>query len=100
VSGLADKLFNRMAAYGSSHPIRGVSKINIHIRKATISDIDILIKLRFDLLSALYGNLTKDEEILIREQLATYFINHINYDLIAILAEIDNNIASTAVTIR
>jgi ribosomal protein S18 acetylase RimI-like enzyme len=70
--------------------------MNIHIRKATISDVDILIKLRFDFLLTLYDNLTKDEDILIREQLATYFINHINYDLLAIFAEIDNNISSTA----
>ena len=68
----------------------------MNIRKATIEDIDTLIKLRIDLLLTLCGSLTTDEEIAIRLQLATYFVKHINYDFIAILVEIDNNIASTA----
>ena len=35
----------------------------MNIRKATIEDIDILIKLRIDLLLVSAGNLTADEEI-------------------------------------
>ncbi len=68
----------------------------MNIRKATIKDIDALIKLRLDLLLAVCGSLTTDEEIAIRSQLATYFVKHINHDFIAILAEIDNNVVSIA----
>jgi ribosomal protein S18 acetylase RimI-like enzyme len=68
----------------------------MNIRKATIEDINILIKLRFDYLFADRGNLTKDEEIAIRSQLNTYYRKHINNNFIAILAEIDNNVVSTA----
>lgn len=68
----------------------------MNIRKATIDDIDILIKLRLDFLLADIGNLTADEETAIRTQLATYFTKHINHNFIAILAETDNNVVSTA----
>ncbi len=68
----------------------------MNIRKATIEDIDILIKLRIDLLLALCGSLASDEEIAIRSQLSTYFFKHINHDFLAILAEIDNNVVSMA----
>ncbi|SMD02544.1 GNAT family N-acetyltransferase [Sporomusa malonica] len=68
----------------------------MNIRKATIDDIDILIKLRIDYLLADNGNLTTDEKNAIRSQLTTYFSKHINHDFIAILAETDNNILSTA----
>jgi GNAT superfamily N-acetyltransferase len=66
------------------------------IRKATIEDLDILIKLRLDYLLADRGSLTPDEENAIRSQLAIYYPKHINNDFIAILAEKDNNILSTA----
>jgi hypothetical protein len=68
----------------------------MNIRNATIEDIDILIKLRLDFLSADIGNLTADEESTIRTQLVTYFTKHINHDFIAVLVEIDNNVVSTA----
>lgn len=68
----------------------------MNIRKATIDDISILIKLRLDYLTADGYKLTTDEENAIRLQLATYFTQHINHDFIAVLAESDNNIFSTA----
>jgi len=68
----------------------------MNIRKATIEDIDILIKLRLDFLLADIGNLTANEETAIRIQLESYFTKHINHDFIAILAETDNNVVSTA----
>ena len=66
------------------------------IRKATMEDIDILIKLRIDYLLADVGNLTEEEENIIRSQLTTYYVKHINHDFIALLAEIDNKVVSTA----
>ena len=68
----------------------------MNIRKATVEDIDILIRLRIDYLVTDNGNLAKDEETAIRSQLATYFPKHINDDFIAILAEKDSNVVSTA----
>jgi GNAT superfamily N-acetyltransferase len=68
----------------------------MNIRKATIEDIDILIKLRLDYLLTDRGYLNADEENAIRSQLVDYYTKHINNDFIAILAEIDNNIVSTA----
>jgi GNAT superfamily N-acetyltransferase len=68
----------------------------MNIRKATIDDIDILIKLRLDYLLADMGNLSTEEENAIRTQLSTYIPKHINNDFIAILAERDNNVLSTA----
>lgn len=67
----------------------------MNIRKASIIDIDILIKLRLDFLVAV-DNLTADEEPLIRSQLTTYYTKHINNDFVAILAETVDNVVSTA----
>lgn len=66
------------------------------IRKATEKDIDDLINIRIDFLFEEEGGLSADEETAIRMQLATYFAKHINHDFIAILAEIDGTIVSTA----
>jgi len=52
----------------------------MNIRKATLEDIDILIKLRLGYLLADRGNLTSDEETAIRSQLTTYYAKHINHD--------------------
>jgi ribosomal protein S18 acetylase RimI-like enzyme len=68
----------------------------MNIRKATIEDMEILIKLRFDYLLADRGKLTADEVTTIRSQLTTYYAKHINHGFIALLAEIDNNVVSTA----
>ncbi|MEG6585439.1 GNAT family N-acetyltransferase [Dendrosporobacter sp. 1207_IL3150] len=68
----------------------------MNIRKATIADIDILIKLRLDYLIADSGNLSAAEEHAIRSQLTSYFTKHINHDFIAIVAEVDNNVLATA----
>jgi GNAT superfamily N-acetyltransferase len=68
----------------------------MNIRKAAIEDINILIKLRIDYLLADRGYLTKDEETAIGLQLTSYYKKHINRDFIALLAEVDNNVVSTA----
>ncbi|WHH60220.1 GNAT family N-acetyltransferase [Petroclostridium sp. X23] len=68
----------------------------MNIRKATINDMDILIQLRLDYLLTDKGNLEEGELKAIRSQLVTYFTKHINNDFIAIFAEIDNHIVSTA----
>jgi GNAT superfamily N-acetyltransferase len=74
--------------------IKGEQEMNI--RKATVGDIDILFKLRFDYLLADRGSLTEVEETLIRSQLETYYKEHINKDFIAILAIIEDKVVSSA----
>jgi GNAT superfamily N-acetyltransferase len=66
------------------------------IRKATIKDIDILISLRLDYLKADRGSLAANEENLIRSQLERYYQEHLNRDYIAILAEMEDKVVSTA----
>jgi GNAT superfamily N-acetyltransferase len=72
--------------------------LDINIRKATKSDIDLLIKLRLDFLSDnKRDNLTPDEEKAITKQLNEYFQKYIDTDdFIAVLAEADGIIAATA----
>jgi GNAT superfamily N-acetyltransferase len=66
------------------------------LRKANSGDIDTLIKLRLDYLTADRGALTVGEEAAVRAQLAKYFSEHINRDFVAILAEIDHKVVSVA----
>lgn len=68
----------------------------MNIRKATNKDIEVLIQLRIDYLLADKGSLSKNEKILIQSQLKAYYPKHINHDFIAILAEINNEVVSTA----
>ena len=70
---------------------------NIILRKATLNDIELLIRLRIDYLTEDIGRLTKAEETAIRKQLSGYFAKHIpNNTFIAIFAELDSVVASTA----
>lgn len=67
------------------------------IRKATINNIDLLIKLRFDYLIEDNGSLTHDEKTAIQEQLRDYFEKHIQDNtFIGVIAEMDSQIVSTA----
>lgn len=66
------------------------------IRKATIEDIEVLMRLRFEYLLEDKGSLTQDEKIKIASQLEKYYKEHINQDFIAILAIIDDKVASCA----
>lgn len=68
----------------------------MNIRKATVNDIDLLIKLRIDYLLADKGHLTEEEKSAICTQLKTYYPKHIGQDFIAVLVEINNEIAATA----
>ena len=73
---------------------------NINIRKATKSDIELLIKLRIDYLTEDGGKLSPDEKNKTVEQLSEYFPKHIdnpdNQDFIAVLAEVDGKTAASA----
>ncbi len=68
----------------------------MNIRKATLEDIDLLIRLRFDYLLVDRGSLTTEEKEIIRSQLISYYTKHINTNFIAILAEMDHTVVSTA----
>jgi len=67
------------------------------IRKATVDDINLLIKLRLDYLIEDRGNLMQDEKTAIKKQLEGYFDKHIlDNSFLGVLAEIDGNIVSAA----
>ncbi len=66
------------------------------IRKATIEDIDLLIKLRIDYLNEDRWTLSEDEMTAITDQLQSYFPKHINDDFFAVFAEVDGKVVSTA----
>jgi hypothetical protein len=57
----------------------------MNIRKATIDDTEILVRLRFEYLLEDRGSLTQYEKIKIASQLEKYYKTHINQDFIAIL---------------
>ena len=67
------------------------------LRKATLDDIESLMRLRIDYLTEDKGKLTPTEESAIKKQLERYFSRHIpNNTFIGILAEINSIIVSTA----
>ena len=67
------------------------------LRKATIDDIELLIRLRIDYLTEDKGKLSLEEETAIKSQLRMYLPKHIsNNTFIGILAEIENIVVSTA----
>lgn len=67
------------------------------IYKATLNDIEDLVKLRIDYLKMDLGNLSESDEKTIREQSKIYFAKHIHAgDFIALMAKIDGKIVSAA----
>lgn len=69
--------------------------MNITYRKATHKDIDALIKLRLDFLTAYRGELSKEETEAIVAQMKDYFPKQLNSGFIAFLAEYDGQAVST-----
>lgn len=68
----------------------------MNVRTADIQDIETLIKLRVEYLTAHFGPLEPDTERAIRTQLAAYFAAHLNADFVAVLGEADGTAVSTA----
>jgi N-acetylglutamate synthase-like GNAT family acetyltransferase len=67
----------------------------MNIRKATINDIELLVKLRIDFLSEEFGNANSKDDI--RAQLISYYQIHLQDNtFIAVIAEIDGSVVSTA----
>ena len=65
--------------------------------KATLDEIELLIRLRIDYLTAYRGKLTQEEETAVISQLRVYFDKHIIDDtFIGIIAEIDGSAVSAA----
>lgn len=70
---------------------------SMNIRKATIKDINRLIELRLDYLRTDHGELSDEQEQIIRTQLQPYFEKHIPMgDFLAIFAETDDAVVSVA----
>ena len=65
------------------------------IRKATNIDLYELIKIRIAYLKEDYGNISPQQIIGLRKQLPEYYINHIEKDMIAYIAEENNEIISS-----
>ena len=65
------------------------------IRKATNIDLDELIKIRIAYLKEDYGNISPQQIIGLKKQLPEYYINHIEKDMIAYIAEENNEIISS-----
>jgi len=69
----------------------------LYIRKATMQDIDLLIRLRMDYLREDHGALQPDQEDAIKRQLTDYFPKHLqDGTFIGVLAEIDGAVVSVA----
>lgn len=68
----------------------------MNFRKATIDDIELLIKLRIDYLIADKGSLNDGDKNIICKQLKVYFEKNINNNLIVVLAEVDGVYIATA----
>lgn len=66
------------------------------IRKAGINDINELIKIRISYLKEDYGNISLEQIEQLKKQLKEYYINHIDRDLIAYIADESSEIISSA----
>ncbi|EOH93039.1 GNAT family N-acetyltransferase [Enterococcus pallens] len=67
------------------------------IRKATIDDTTLLIRLRLDYLLEDGAILVPEEECILRRQLKDYFSKHLsNNTFIGILAEVDTHVVAVA----
>ena len=65
------------------------------IRKAGINDIEELIKIRIAYLKEDYGNISSEQIEQLKKQLPEYYINHSDRDMIAYIAEENNEIISS-----
>lgn len=65
-------------------------------RKATASDLNVLIQLRLDYLAEDRGVLSETEKSAVAAQLGEYFPKHIGNDFFAFLAEAGGDIAAVA----
>ncbi len=69
--------------------------MDITYRKASETDIDTLIRLRLDYLSADRGELSNDETEAVVMQLKDYFPKHLNSSFIALLSEYSGQAVSS-----
>jgi len=65
-------------------------------RKATATDLDVLIQLRMDYLAEDRGSLSEGENSAVEAQLRAYIPKHIGNDFVVWLAEIDSCVAGAA----
>ena len=69
----------------------------MRVRMATLKDVDVLVRARFDYFAAEKWELSNDEKTIISSQLYKYYPEHLDRDFFAAFAEDeDGKIASTA----
>lgn len=66
-----------------------------NIRKATLADMEILIKARLDFLRHMM-TVSEDEEESLSDHFVAYLTKHLNRNAVALLAEVDGKVASIA----
>lgn len=72
-----------------------ITKANL--RKATLEDLNLLIKLRLDYMQDEFGSIAAETKAMICNQLESYLQQHLpDENFVAVLAEIDGTLASVA----
>ncbi len=64
------------------------------LEKATIDDLNLLVKLRIAYLTEDYGNIPDEQLGKISDKLPNYFRKHLNNDVYAYVARVENDIVS------
>ena len=68
----------------------------MNVRMATLNDIKILIKVRFDYFAAEVWRVTSEQREVIESNLRQYYHKHLNIDFYAAFVEVEREIASVA----
>ena len=69
--------------------------MEVTYKKASKRDVEELVRLRLAYLTADFGELTSEQTLHLRQTLPGYFENHLNNDLVALVAECDNKLVGT-----
>ena len=67
----------------------------MNLRKATLDDMDELVKIRLGYLNIDFKDMSKHQEKQIKEELQVYFMEHLGRDFMAYIAEENGEIVSS-----
>lgn len=76
-----------------------INEKNINFRKATVSDISVLVDMRTFFLNEVSGKASPDIENVFKQSLTRFLLQHLNNDVEAFLAELNGKIISVTFTI-